>query len=479
MSPDGVMEPVDVSGDGVFGLLVGLPGDRPDQLRLVGLEERLDHRVVVAVPAPAHRDQDAAFAEQRLIVDRAVLRSAVGMMDQPRGGVASHQSTAQGFDREVALQAVTRGPTDDAPREEVQHDGEVKPALRRPNVGNVRTPLPVRSVRCEVLRHKIGGDGPGMFTVRRPFEAPFLACNQLVLAHQACRAMPPDLMALVDEIAVHARAAIGPVRQREDRPDMRQIDPVLLLAQAGRSFLPGEEAALADPKDVAHPADREAGLHCIDEGELHPWRVLSNPWRSPATSLPREEGRGGFNRSNQRWSLDFLSDTFGACRKFRILAVNDNCCREDLALIADTSISGARVARELDALVRIYGKPSCIVSDNGTEFTSKAILKWANDNKVEWHYIDPGKPQQNGYIESFNGSLRDECLNEEIFDSLADARRKLALWRYNYNNVRPHSSLDNKTPAEARRALDQSEGSAPDALAQPETDQYQPQGLSL
>ena len=139
-------------------------------------------------------------------------------------------------------------------------------------------------------------------------------------------------------------------------------------------------------------------------------------------------------RPNQRWSLDFLSDPFGACRKFRILAVNDDCCRENLCLLADTSISGARVARvarvarELDALVRIYGKPAFIVSDNGTEFTSKAILKWANDNKVEWHYIDPGKPQQNGYIESFNGSLRDECLNEEIFDSLADARRTLALW---------------------------------------------------
>ncbi len=184
-------------------------------------------------------------------------------------------------------------------------------------------------------------------------------------------------------------------------------------------------------------------------------------------------------RPNQRWSLDFLSDTFGACRKFRILAVNDDCCRENLGLIADTSISGARVARELDALVRIYGKPACIVSDNGTEFTSKAILKWAKDNKVEWHYIDPGKQQQNGYIRSFNGSLRDECLNEEIFDSLADARRKLALWRYDYNHISPHSSLGNQTPADARRALEQSEGNAPDALAQPETDNYQPQGLSL
>ena len=130
-------------------------------------------------------------------------------------------------------------------------------------------------------------------------------------------------------------------------------------------------------------------------------------------------------RPNQRWSLDFLSDTFGACRKFRILAVNDDCCRENLALIADTSISGARVARELDALVRIYGKPACLVSDNGTEFTSKAILKWANENGVEWHYIDPGKPQQNGFNESFNGRLRDELLNETLFRSLPHARAVL------------------------------------------------------
>lgn len=97
----------------------------------------------------------------------------------------------------------------------------------------------------------------------------------------------------------------------------------------------------------------------------------------------------------------------------------------------------------------------------------------------EWHSIDLGRPQQSGFFESFNGSLRDECLNEEIFDSLADARRKLAIWRYDCNNVRPHSSLGKKTPAEARQALEQSEGSAPGALAQPEIYHYQPQGLSL
>ncbi|MFX0547536.1 integrase core domain-containing protein, partial [Roseovarius sp. S1116L3] len=109
----------------------------------------------------------------------------------------------------------------------------------------------------------------------------------------------------------------------------------------------------------------------------------------------------------------------------------------------------------------------------GAEFISRAILKWANENDVDWHYIDPGKPQQDAFIESFNGSLRDELLNEELFDSLDDARRKLALWRYDYNNVRPHSSLGNKAPADARRALEQFEGSAPDALAQKETEEYE------
>ena len=108
-----------------------------------------------------------------------------------------------------------------------------------------------------------------------------------------------------------------------------------------------------------------------------------------------------------------------------------------------------------------------------------AILKWANENGVEWHYIDPGKPQQNAFIESFNGSLRDELLDEEWFDSLDDACRKLVLWRYDYNQVRPYSSLDDKTPAEARRALEQFEGSAHDALAQNEAEEYEIQTRRL
>jgi len=181
------------------------------------------------------------------------------------------------------------------------------------------------------------------------------------------------------------------------------------------------------------------------------------------------------DRPNERWSLDFLSDVFEPGRRFRILAVIDDYTRESLGLIADTSISGVRVARELDALIRIYGKPATIVSDNGPELTSRAMLEWQNDTGIHWHYIEPGKPTQNAFIESFNGRLRDELLNEEVFSSLADARRKLARWRYDYNTIRPHSALKGLSPATTRRALELDEGSAPGAFAIPQTMRYSTQ----
>ena len=170
--------------------------------------------------------------------------------------------------------------------------------------------------------------------------------------------------------------------------------------------------------------------------------------------------------------MDFLSDTFGASRRFRVLAINDDCCRESLGLIADTSISGARVARELNALVRLYGKPKRIVSDNGTEFTNRTILKWADENGVSWHYIDAGKPPAERLHRELQRQPTRRTLERGEFDTLDDARQKLAIWRYDYNNVTPHSSLGNKTPAEARRTLEISEVSAPGALAKPEDTQY-------
>ena len=151
--------------------------------------------------------------------------------------------------------------------------------------------------------------------------------------------------------------------------------------------------------------------------------------------------------ANQRWSVDFASDTLTDGRRFRILAVVDDFTRECLCLAADTSLSGARVARELDAIILRRGRPLSCVSDNGTELTSMAMLMWSQEKRVGWHYIAPGKPQQNAFIESFIGRLRDECLNETLFTSLPQARAVLAAWRHDYNEVRPHSGLNGRTPA--------------------------------
>ena len=152
---------------------------------------------------------------------------------------------------------------------------------------------------------------------------------------------------------------------------------------------------------------------------------------------------------NDRWSLDFVSDQLVSGRRLRSLSIFDDCTRECLASVADISLSGRRVARELDRLLAVRGKPKTIVSDNGTELTSNAIVAWAADAGVDWHYIDPGKPVQNAFIESFNGRLRDEFLNETLFTSLMQARLALEEWRRDYNGRRPHSSLDDMTPDQA------------------------------
>ena len=150
---------------------------------------------------------------------------------------------------------------------------------------------------------------------------------------------------------------------------------------------------------------------------------------------------------NARWSLDFVHDQFAQGRRFRILNIVDDVTRECLAAIPDTSISGKRVTRELTTLISVRGKPGMIVSDNGTEFTSNAILGWAKDHAIDWHYIAPGRPMQNGYIESFNGRMRDELLNESLFIDLDQARQLIGAWVTDYNTARPHSSLGYKTPA--------------------------------
>ena len=152
-------------------------------------------------------------------------------------------------------------------------------------------------------------------------------------------------------------------------------------------------------------------------------------------------------RANARWSLDFVHDQFSCGRRFRILNIVDDVTRECLGAIPDTSISGKRVARELTAIIERRGKPEMIVSDHGTELTSNAILSWCADNDINWHYIAPGKPMQNGFVESFNRRMRDELLNETLFHDVADARIKIAVWVVDFNTQRPHSALSYQTPA--------------------------------
>jgi putative transposase len=152
-------------------------------------------------------------------------------------------------------------------------------------------------------------------------------------------------------------------------------------------------------------------------------------------------------RINQRWSLDFVSDTLSDGRRFRILCIVDDYSRECLATVVDTSLGGVRVVRELERLIFERALPEMVVSDNGTELTSGAVLRWAT-SRVAWHYIEPGKPVQNAFIESFNSKLRDECLNEHVFTSLVEARAIIEAWRYDYNHLRPHSSLGALTPTE-------------------------------
>ena len=195
--------------------------------------------------------------------------------------------------------------------------------------------------------------------------------------------------------------------------------------------------------------------------------------RALGTRVPMAIPQG----ANQRWSLDFLSDAFADGRRFRILAIVDDFTRECLALVPDTSLPGLRVVRQLNTLIAARGRPAMCVSDNGTELTSMAILRWSQETRVEWHYIAPGKPQQNAFIESFNGRLRDELLNETLFTSLSHVREALANWMEDYNTVRPHSALGNLPPAAYAKisapgmqrdgALPLCGGSAPRPVASP------------
>jgi putative transposase len=151
---------------------------------------------------------------------------------------------------------------------------------------------------------------------------------------------------------------------------------------------------------------------------------------------------------NDKWSMDFVAQRLSDGRWIRVLTVVDQYTCECLTLHADTALSGDKVAVALDKIVASRGGPKSITVDSGAEFSSKAMDHWAYTNGVHLNFIRPGRPVENGYIESFNGRLRDECLNVEVFFSLADARRKLAIWLHDYNQHRPHSALADRTQSE-------------------------------
>lgn len=151
---------------------------------------------------------------------------------------------------------------------------------------------------------------------------------------------------------------------------------------------------------------------------------------------------------NQRWSMDFVADQLANGRRFRVLNIVDDFSRELIGQLVSVSINGNMVSRFLDQLMETRTRPTSIVCDNGTEFTSKAMFDWSKDSQVKLAFIQPGKPTQNAFVESLNGKFRNECLSQHWFRTLAEARYEIEQWRDHYNNVRPHSSLNYLSPKE-------------------------------
>jgi putative transposase len=146
--------------------------------------------------------------------------------------------------------------------------------------------------------------------------------------------------------------------------------------------------------------------------------------------------------------MDFVSDVLWGGQRYRVLVVVDDFTRECLALEVDTSLNGTRVAQVLDRVIEFRSAPEAITVDNGPEFAGKTLDRWAYDKKIKLDFIRPGKPVENAYVESFNGRLRDECLNEQQFNTLAEAREAIETWRLDYNEVRPHTALGGLSPSQ-------------------------------
>ncbi len=236
----------------------------------------------------------------------------------------------------------------------------------------------------------------------------------------------------------------------------------------GRSLLqyvprPDRNAALrARLKELAEARRRFGSprLHVLlkREGWAVNHKRVERLYRQEGLSLRRKRRRKqashlrvvlpSSTRINERWSMDFVTDSLTNGRHFRSLTIVDDHSRESVAIEADFSLTGERVVRVLERLSQTRGLPHTITVDNGPEFAGKALDAWAYQNHIKLHFIRPGKPVENAYIESFNGRYRDECLNENLFRTMDEARVVIEAWRRDYNCHRPHSSLGNLTPEE-------------------------------
>lgn len=183
-------------------------------------------------------------------------------------------------------------------------------------------------------------------------------------------------------------------------------------------------------------------LYVLSKLQLPKSRRKRRKYRTHSLIIPKAP--------DELWCMDFVSDRIENGRRLRIFNLMDIYTKECVGNIVDTSIGGYRVARELNKIVEYRGKPKAIVCDNGPEFTSGKMFDWSVSNEVDLQFIQPGKPQQNAFIESFNGRMRDECLNVNLFNSLIEARSVISEWIEDYNKVRPHSSLGYMTPEKFR-----------------------------
>ena len=221
---------------------------------------------------------------------------------------------------------------------------------------------------------------------------------------------------------------------------------------------------------------RRLGVLLAREGQRVNHKRLFRVYREAGLSVKRTRRkklvRAGLTQPvltapNDEWSLDFLCDAVANGRVVRVLSIVDNFTRECLALETDTSFASQRVTRVLDDIIAQRGVPKALRLDNGPELTSRHFLAWCVERKIAMNHIQPGKPMQNGHIESFNGRFRDECLNANWFRNLFDARQKVSIWRADYNRARPHSALNYRTPEEFA-AHWQRPSSLPNCIPQPE-----------